>query len=441
MRPHDDDARRAASCSQLGVESVWAAQPEDISLLHMLFYIHSARQPGAAVRHRGRRAGQPLRGRLAARADRAGRAAGRRRGAHRRARAPDRARRRRRDRARRRRDRARAGARSWPSPPTLAGRIVYDPPLPGYRDQLTQRMPLGTVAKCMAVYDEPFWRAEGLTGQATSDVGPVKLTFDNSPPDGSPGVLLGFLEGQRARDMGRVAPRRAPRGGDRLLPPPVRRARGQARALRRAAVGRGGVHARLLRRRYMPHRRVDELRRGAARADRAAALGRAPRSPRSGRATWTARCAPARPPRRRCWPRCDRRGGDRRRPQRPVAAAYLARAGLSVEVLRAPRHRGRRVRDRGAVARRARVAGRLHVLADAAGDHARPRARAPRPPRGRARAGPVRPVPRRPPRGHLVEPRSARATGSSATGRAPTPTATRRSPSAGRRRPSAPGRC
>ncbi len=27
---------------QLGIESVWAAQPEDISLLHLLFYIRSA---------------------------------------------------------------------------------------------------------------------------------------------------------------------------------------------------------------------------------------------------------------------------------------------------------------------------------------------------------------------------------------------------------------
>jgi monoamine oxidase len=88
--------------------------------------------------------------------------------------------------------------------PTLAGRVAYDPPLPGFRDQLTQRMPLGTVAKCMAVYDEPFWRQEGLSGQGTSDTGPVKLTFDNSPPDGSPGVLLGFLEGRRARELGRL---------------------------------------------------------------------------------------------------------------------------------------------------------------------------------------------------------------------------------------------
>jgi monoamine oxidase len=87
-------------------------------------------------------------------------------------------------------------------PPTLAGRISYDPPLPARRDQLTQRMPQGTVIKTMAVYERPFWREEGLSGQATSDVGPARVVFDNSPPDGSPGVLLGFLEGRLARQWG-----------------------------------------------------------------------------------------------------------------------------------------------------------------------------------------------------------------------------------------------
>jgi monoamine oxidase len=87
-------------------------------------------------------------------------------------------------------------------PPVLAGRIAYDPPLPGLRDQLTQRMPQGTVIKCMAVYDEPFWRDQGLSGQAISDVGPAKILFDNTPQSGSPGVILGFLEGDRAREWG-----------------------------------------------------------------------------------------------------------------------------------------------------------------------------------------------------------------------------------------------
>jgi monoamine oxidase len=87
-------------------------------------------------------------------------------------------------------------------PPVLAGRIRYAPALPGLRDQLTQRTAQGAVIKCHAVYDEPFWRADGLTGQAASDEGPAKVIFDNSPPDGSPGVLLAFLEGGMARRLG-----------------------------------------------------------------------------------------------------------------------------------------------------------------------------------------------------------------------------------------------
>jgi monoamine oxidase len=87
-------------------------------------------------------------------------------------------------------------------PPVLTSRIDYAPALPGYRDQLTQRMPQGTVWKCMAVYDEPFWRRDGLSGFGTSDAGPVRITYDNSPPDGTPGVLLGFLEADFARQAG-----------------------------------------------------------------------------------------------------------------------------------------------------------------------------------------------------------------------------------------------
>lgn len=84
-------------------------------------------------------------------------------------------------------------------PPTLAGRLDFDPPLPSWRDQLTQRLPAGSVIKVHAVYPRPFWRDAGLNGQAASDRGPVKVTFDNSPPSGTPGVLMGFLEGGDAR--------------------------------------------------------------------------------------------------------------------------------------------------------------------------------------------------------------------------------------------------
>lgn len=87
-------------------------------------------------------------------------------------------------------------------PPALAARLDYEPLLPAQRDQLTQRMPMGTVIKCMAIYDEPFWRADGLSGQALSLPGPAQVIYDNTPPNGSPGVLLGFLEGDEARRLG-----------------------------------------------------------------------------------------------------------------------------------------------------------------------------------------------------------------------------------------------
>ena len=89
------------------------------------------------------------------------------------------------------------------APPLLAGRIEYEPALPHWREQLTQRTPMGSVIKCQVIYDEPFWRGEGLSGQATGDVAGARIVFDNSPPDGSPGILLAFLEGDEARRLGR----------------------------------------------------------------------------------------------------------------------------------------------------------------------------------------------------------------------------------------------
>lgn len=96
-------------------------------------------------------------------------------------------------------------------PPTLAGRLEYGPALPSWRDQLTQRLPAGSVIKLHAVYPEPFWRADGLNGQAASDEGPVKVTFDNTPPSGRPGILVGFMEADDGRRWARrsLADRRA----------------------------------------------------------------------------------------------------------------------------------------------------------------------------------------------------------------------------------------
>jgi monoamine oxidase len=86
-------------------------------------------------------------------------------------------------------------------PPNLAGRIAYSPGLPALRDQLTQRMPIGSLIKTIGVYDRPFWRDQKLNGQVTSDVGPVQVMFDASPASGKPGVLLGFIDGDPARQL------------------------------------------------------------------------------------------------------------------------------------------------------------------------------------------------------------------------------------------------
>jgi monoamine oxidase len=91
-------------------------------------------------------------------------------------------------------------------PPTLAARIDYSPALPAARDQATQRLGQGTLTKVTAVYDTPFWRAQGLTGTSVNADGLVSATFDDSPPSGSPGVLFGFVGGDSARAYEAMTP-------------------------------------------------------------------------------------------------------------------------------------------------------------------------------------------------------------------------------------------
>ncbi len=200
--------RAARMLFELATEAVWAAEPADVSLLHVLFYTRAGSgfnslvgTDGGAQQDRFHGGSQRVALRLAEELGEAALRLG----------AP----------ARRivhgedgvtveadgpggepRALQVSARRAIVAVPPTLAGRISYDPPLPALRDQLTQRMPQGTVIKTMAIYEEPFWRREGLSGQAAGEAGPSRVVFDNSPPDGSPGVLLGFLEGRLARQWG-----------------------------------------------------------------------------------------------------------------------------------------------------------------------------------------------------------------------------------------------
>jgi monoamine oxidase len=89
----------------------------------------------------------------------------------------------------------------------LGGRIQYEPATShfdgGTREQLVQRTPMGSTIKVQCLYPTPFWRDAGLAGQVTSDTGPIKITFDNSPyPDSRPGILVGFMEGEDGRVWG-----------------------------------------------------------------------------------------------------------------------------------------------------------------------------------------------------------------------------------------------
>lgn len=178
---------------ELGIQAVFSAEPRDLSLLHCLFYIRSGGGlmdllgvTAGAQESRFHEGAQSLSNKMAA-------ALGARVILYASVRAL-------------RHDAAgvrveadgvvvRAQRAIVAIPPPLAGRLRYDPILPGRRDMLTQRMPMGVTFKIHAIYPTPFWRGDGLTGQATSDVGPVRLTFDNTPDSGAPGVLMGFVEG------------------------------------------------------------------------------------------------------------------------------------------------------------------------------------------------------------------------------------------------------
>jgi monoamine oxidase len=182
---------------RLAIWAVWASEPEDLSVLHVLFYIRSAGSfealldtEGGAQEARVLGGTQLISLRIA---EQLGDAVRLESPVHRIAHGPGGV----------SLETARGAVRARQAivamPPALAGRISYEPALPAIRDGLTQRMAQGSVVKCMAIYPEPFWRAKGLSGQVTSADGPVSVTYDNSPPDGSPGVLLAFLEGGAAR--------------------------------------------------------------------------------------------------------------------------------------------------------------------------------------------------------------------------------------------------
>jgi monoamine oxidase len=184
----------------LAVEGILSVEPRDVSLLYFLFYVHSAGNTNALIANAGSGGAQDFR--VSGGTQRISIAIAQRLGGQRVLLGHP---------VRRIVQNAggvtvyadgvtvKAREAVVAVPPTLAGRIDYSPALPGLRDQLTQRTPMGSVIKTIAVYDTPFWRDHGLNGQVTADQGPVKVCFDASPATGRPGVMLGFVDGEDSR--------------------------------------------------------------------------------------------------------------------------------------------------------------------------------------------------------------------------------------------------
>lgn len=84
-------------------------------------------------------------------------------------------------------------------PPVVAAKIIFEQPLPAGKKQFLEQNFMGTVFKCYAVYLSPFWRNEGKNGLCAAPGQAVSVTFDNSPADGSKGILMGFALAEKAK--------------------------------------------------------------------------------------------------------------------------------------------------------------------------------------------------------------------------------------------------
>ena len=95
------------------------------------------------------------------------------------------------------------------APPIVASQIEYVPPLPAAHSQLMRKMPPGAIWKFVTVYDKPFWRDMGLSGQTTAPQSPVPVSIEaspQSPDDGSSprGELASFAVGRHAIELERM---------------------------------------------------------------------------------------------------------------------------------------------------------------------------------------------------------------------------------------------
>ncbi|WP_165768196.1 flavin monoamine oxidase family protein [Hymenobacter amundsenii] len=83
-------------------------------------------------------------------------------------------------------------------PPRLAAHSLrFEPELPAAVRAAQQAMPtwMSHAMKSVITYETPFWRGQGWSGFAVSQLGPLTEIHDATPPEGEPGVLFGFFAG------------------------------------------------------------------------------------------------------------------------------------------------------------------------------------------------------------------------------------------------------
>jgi monoamine oxidase len=92
------------------------------------------------------------------------------------------------------------------TPPVLAGRIDYEPRLPATYGHLLNRLLPGSVIRGIAIYEEPFWRRDGLSGETVDPSSLIPVSIDQVPRSGTPGVLSSYAFGPGALEIARLEP-------------------------------------------------------------------------------------------------------------------------------------------------------------------------------------------------------------------------------------------
>ena len=111
-------------------------------------------------------------------------------------------------------------------PRALAAGIRFDPVLPADHALLIHQVPAGTEIKMVAVYDEPFWRHDGVSGATVATDDEIEVTLDTSQPGHAHGVIAGYCGRAAGPRPGRADRDRTPLGRvrhDADHPPRTRR--------------------------------------------------------------------------------------------------------------------------------------------------------------------------------------------------------------------------